>query len=542
MAGTSFPDRRTLLKTIGAGAAGITVLPPAAAHAAVKTDAGTAPPLLPAPPPQVPPLLDRRKVDHALSRLDGSVHHAMAETGVPGIAAAVVYRDQVLYAQGFGVREAGKPARVDGHTVFQLASVSKPLASTVVAGVVGRGKADWTDPVVRHNPDFALKDPYVTGHATFVDLLSHRSGLHTGAGDLLEDLGFDREYILAHLDQQPLDPFRATYNYSNFGFTEAGQAAAVAMGMPWEDLAEEVLFRPLGMASTSYRHAHYEQTANKALIHVPVGNRKWEARYVRDADAEAPAGGASSSVRDLAAWIRLQLANGRYAGRQIIDEQALLVTREPHSISGPPATPAARAHFYGLGWNVSYDDQARLQLGHSGAFNLGAATSVLMLPGEQLGIVVLTNGRPQGIPEAIGAEFFDIAQHGEPTVDWLAFTAEVFRHIDEADKPETDYSKRPARPVQPRANSFYTGTYANSYYGPLTVAEDDGGLAMTMGPAERPTTFRLSHFDGDTFSFETIGENANGLAGAIFAPGGGRADSVRLDYYDRTGLGSFTRA
>ncbi|GAA3677042.1 serine hydrolase [Arthrobacter ginkgonis] len=555
MASSATPDRRTLLKTIGAGAAGVAlVMPlagcrtgPASAVGSSAASTGAAPPspssLPSAPEAQVPPLLDRAKVDNALSRLDGSVRHAMEQTGVPGIAVAVVYHDEVLHAQGYGVRKVGEAATVDADTVFQLASVSKPLASTVVAGVVGRGKARWTDPVIGHNPAFALKDPYVSQNATFEDLMSHRSGLHTGAGDLLEDLGFDRDYILAHLNQQPLDPFRDTYNYSNFGYTEGGQAAADAMGMAWEDLAEEILFKPLGMASSTYRHADYEKASNKALIHVPVGNRKWEAKYVRDADAEAPAGGASSSVRDLAQWIRLQLANGRHDGRQLIDEQALLTTHVPESVMGPPPTPAARTQFYGLGWNVTYDAQARLQLGHSGAFNLGAATVVMMLPGEQLGIVVLTNGRPQGIPEAIAAEFFDTAQNGAPTVDWLVFTAAVFRQIEDADAPAADYSKVPAAPRPARSLDTYTGTYANSYYGPLVVATEQGRLAMTMGPEGRQTTFGLTHFDGDTFSFETIGENANGLAGAIFAPGsGGQAGSVRLDFYDTTGLGTFTRS
>ncbi|GER23091.1 serine hydrolase [Zafaria cholistanensis] len=553
MASSVSPDRRTLLKTIGTGAAGIALVVPlagcrpgqaSAAPSSTGPSADAAPsPLHSAPQQQVPPLLDRAKVDNALARLDGSVHHAMEQTGVPGIAVAVVYQDAVLHAQGYGVREAGQDAKVDADTVFQLASVSKPLASTVVAGVVGRGKVQWTDPVIRHNPSFALKDPYVTRNATFEDLMSHRSGLHTGAGDLLEDLGFDRAYILGHLNQQPLEPFRDAYNYSNFGYTEGGQAAADAMGMAWEDLAQEILFGPLGMGSSSYRHADYEQAANKARIHVPVGHRKWEAKYVRNADAEAPAGGASSSVRDLAQWIRLQLAHGRHEGRQLIDEQALLATHVPEAVMGPPSTPAARTRFYGLGWNVTYDDQARLQLGHSGAFNLGAATVVMLLPGEQLGIVVLANGQPQGIPEAIAAEFFDTAQHGAPTVDWLPFTAAAFRQIEEADQPEVDYSKAPADPRPARSLDAYTGTYANPYYGPLTVSAEQGQLSMVLGPGERPTTFRLSHFDGDTFSFETIGENANGLAGAIFAPAdGGRAVSVRLDFYDTTGLGTFTRS
>ena len=69
-----------------------------------------------------------------------------------------------------------------------------------------------------------------------------------------------------------------------------------------------------------------------------------------------------------------------------------------------------------------------------------------MLPGEQLAIVALTNGRPQGIPEAIAAGFLDTAQHGSPTVDWLAFTAGVFKQIDESEKPKVDYTKAPVQP------------------------------------------------------------------------------------------------
>ncbi|HSU72132.1 MAG TPA: serine hydrolase [Micrococcaceae bacterium] len=513
---------------------------PAPAAATSPAPSGS---LLPQPPSRVPPLLDRQKVDNALKQLDGQVQDAMDRTGVPGIAVAVVYKDQVLYSKGFGVREVGKPDKVDPDTVFMLASLSKPLASTVVAGVVGSKTIKWDDPVIKYNPDFSLKDPYVTRNATFADLLSHSSGLHTGAGDLLEDLGFDRDYILSHLSQQPLTPFRASYNYSNFGYTEGGQAAADAMRLPWEDLAQQILFGPLKMTETSYRHADYERAADKAVIHVPTGDKTWVAKYTRDADAEAPAGGASSSVRDMAQWLRLQLGNGKYDGQQIIDPDALLATHVPHSITGLPATPAGRARFYGLGWNVSTDDQGRVQLGHSGAFNLGAATSVAMLPGEDLGIVALTNGRPQGIPEAITAGFLDTAQHGAPTVDWLSFTAAQFRQIDQAEQPPVDYGKPPERPAPAQGEAAYTGTYANSYYGPLTVSAANGQLSMTMGPAAKPTAFKLTHFDGNTFSFETIGENANGLAGAIFTIGaGGTASSVRLDFYDQTGLGTFTRS
>lgn len=539
------PDRRAVLKAAGIGAAGVVGVPLLSACTGDSAQPASSAPasLLPAPQGQVEPLLDRPRIDNALGKLDGLIRDAMEDTGLPGMAVAVVYRDEVVYSKGFGVREVGKPETIGPDTVFQVASVSKPLASTVVAGVVGRQVIQWTGRVLEHNRGFALKDDYVTRNASFADLMSHVSGLKTGSGDLLEDLGFDRAYILGHLRQEPLDTFRASYNYSNFGFTESAQAAADAMEVSWDDLADEILFRPLGMSASSYRHSDLEQAADRAVLHVPIGNKQWEARFQRDADSEAPAGGASSSVRDLAQWLRLQLGNGTYQGRPVIDSAALQTTHVPHAVSGPAAAPAARTRFYGLGWNVSYDDQGRLELGHSGAFNLGAATAVSMLPGEQLAIVALTNGRPQGIPEAINAAFLDTAQHGSPTVDWLAFTAAIFKQIDEADKPHVDYTRMPPDPAPANTNSAYTGTYDNPYYGPLTVLAKGGSLAMRMGPRNSPTTFQLTHFDGDTFTFESIGENANGLAGALFAGArGGTSPSVTLDFYDRTGLGTFTRA
>jgi len=543
--GSIAPNRRTLLKAAGIGVAGVAAIPflSSCTGESAQTASSASASLLPAPPRQVEPLLDRPKVNNALAKLDELIQEAMESTGLPGMAVAVVYRDEVVYSKGFGVREVGKPEEIGPDTVFQVASVSKPLGSTVVAGVVGQQVISWTDAVIDHNKSFALQDDYVTRNASFADLLSHRSGLKTASGDLLEDLGFDRAYILAHLNQEPLDTFRASYNYSNFGYTEAGQAAADAMKMTWDDLADEILFRRLGMSASSYRYSDYERAANKAILHVPLGNKEWAAKYRRNADPQAPAGGASSSVRDLAQWLRLQLGNGSYEGNPVIDPAALQTTHVPHVVSGPASAPAARSRFYGLGWNASYDDQGRVQLGHSGAFNLGAATAVSMLPGEQLAIVVLTNGRPQGIPEAIAAGFLDAAQHGSPTVDWLPLTAGAFKQIDESEKPEVDYTKTPPSPTPAKANSAYTGTYDNSYYGQLVVLEEGGKLAMRMGPPGSPTTFPLTHFDGDTFSFESIGENANGLAGALFAAAtSGSSPSVTLDFYDRTGLGTFTRA
>ncbi|MCZ7456484.1 serine hydrolase [Streptomyces sp. WMMC940] len=502
---------------------------------------------VPKPPSdQPPPLLTRADVDRAVARLDGVVRGMMKQTGVPGVAVGVVHEDRVLYLKGFGQRHVGEPAAVDPDTVFQLASLSKPIGSTVVAGAVAGKDADdrgagWDEPVARHLPGFALKDPWVSGHVTVTDLMSHRSGLPDHAGDLLEDLGYDQAYILGRLREEPLAPFRASYAYTNFGFTAGAEAVARAEGVSWQKLAEDTLFRPAGMDSTSTTFADYEKAANKAVAHVPGPDGTWQAKYVRNADAQAPAGGVSSTAADMMRWLRLQLAGGRLDGRQLIDAASLRHTHLPEIVSQPPTAPAGRTGFYGLGWNVNYDNQARLRLSHSGAFELGANTNVTMLPGERLGIVVLTNGKPVGLADAVAEDFFDTAQYGKPTRDWLALFAALYTEMDDAGVSPTDYAEPPAAAKAARPDGAYTGTYGNAYYGKAVVTTGPDGLVLELGP--EPKRFPLRHYDGDTFSFETTGENAVGPTGVTFSfgEGGTAARTLRVEYLDETGLGTFTR-
>jgi CubicO group peptidase (beta-lactamase class C family) len=480
----------------------------------------------------IPPTFDETTINKTLGMLDGIINDVLTRTGVPGMAVGVVYQDKVVYAKGFGVRETGKAGAVDPDTVFQLASLSKPIASTIVAKLVGDGALNWNDPAKKYNPAFALSNPYVTENATIGNLLSHRSGLYTGAGDLLEDLGFDQAYILAHINQQPLDTFRTSYHYSNFGYTLGGVSAADAVNKSWEQLADEALFKPAAMPSSSYRHADYLSHVDRARIHVRLPDGTWAAKYDRQPDAEAPAGGASSTLNDMLRFVRLQLGDGMLEGKQIIDASALAQTRIPALANAEP--------LYGFGWNIKYDDAGRVQISHSGAFNLGTATNVLIRPSDELGIVTLTNGEPIGAAEAIAATFLDIAQNGKQTVDWVSFLGAIFEQMRADEAPKVDYSKRPVNPRPAQPLDAYTGTCRNSYYGPLNISLNANALSMKLGSTEALTTFALRHFDGDTFSFESIRENGNGLAGAIFTMDNyGKAAKVVLDFYDTRGLGTF---
>ena len=221
------------------------------------------------------------RIDYAVGQLDGIAQELMESSNIPGMAVAVVHDGEVVYSEGFGVREVGTDESVDGDTVFQLASLSKPVGSTVVASQVEAGVVDWSTPVSSELPWFALSDPWVTSNVTVGDFYAHRSGLPSHAGDLLEDLGYDRRQVLERLREIPLDPFRSTYHYTNFGVTAAAEAVAQASGKDWETLSQDALYGPLGMTSTSSRFSDYIDRENRAVPHV-LADGEYEAKYQRE--------------------------------------------------------------------------------------------------------------------------------------------------------------------------------------------------------------------------------------------------------------------
>jgi CubicO group peptidase (beta-lactamase class C family) len=489
---------------------------------------------------QQKPQVTSEQVTHALQELEKLAQKQIQENALPGLAVAVVFQDKTVYAKGFGVRDTSTKEPIDADTVFQLASVSKSIASTVIAELVGEGKITWDSKLSALDPTFEMFDPWVTREITIRDMYAHRSGLPEHAGDLLEDLGFTRGEILHRLRyQHPASSFRSHYAYTNFGITEGGVAAAKAYDLDWEKASEEKLYRPSGMTLTSSRYADFTARKNKALGHVLVDG-KWVQKFKRDADAQSPAGGVSSSVNDVAKWVRLQLANGKFDGKQIVDEKALAETHHPQMLTGfNPFT--GLPSFYGLGWNVSYDDQGRLRLNHSGAFALGAATHVNLAPSEQLGIVVLTNAYPIGMAEALGTTFMDTALYGKPTQDWFAIFKQAFSNPAAVGTVlGFDYSKPPASPAPALKNGAYVGRYTNDYFGDVSVVEKDGGLAIVEGPKNK--TFPMQHYDRDTFTYETADENAVGRSGVTFIVGpDGKAGQVVVENLNVRGEGTFKR-
>jgi CubicO group peptidase (beta-lactamase class C family) len=232
---------------------------------------------------------------------------------------------------------------------------------------------------------------------------------------------------------------------------------------------------------------------------VPVDG-KWTALVKRDPDPQAPAGGMSSNARDVAQWMRLELGNGKYNGVQLIKEEAIAPTHEPlfnrgkNPVTGSPS-------FYGRGWNIDFGRYGTVW-GHAGAFSQGARTLVELLPSEQLGIVVLANAFPTGVPEGLADTFFDLVFKGAPTGDWTSQWNAIFDSLfgPAVEAAKKVYGTKPASPAPALPLAAYSGTYANEYLGDTVVAQENGLLVLKLGPngaKSRP----LTHFDRDRFIY-----------------------------------------
>lgn len=510
----------------------LTVAPMAQAETALPAFALPDP--VPAPPLTVLLPVPQERIDAALASLDDLGQEMLERSGLPGLAIGVVHQGETVYLRGFGARAAGQPEPVDPDTVFLLASLSKAVGATVVATQVGAGRVDWDSPVRSYLPWFDMGDAWVSDRVTIGDLYAHRSGLPDHAGDDLEDIGYDRRAVLERLALLPKHPFRAHYAYTNFGLTAAAEAVAVAAGTDWASLSDAALYGPLGMEATSSRHADFMARGNRAASHIP-SEGGFVPADLRQPDPQSPAGGVSSSVRDMARWMAMVLEDGG----DLISGAALRPALSPQMIPGAPMATAARAGSYGYGFNIGVRPSGRVELSHSGAFALGASTAFSLIPDLDLGIVVLTNAPPSGVAEAITATFADRVELGQDSRDWLGaygpMMAALSAPFGELAGALAPTSADPARPA-----AAYLGEYGNAYFGPVTIVQEGEGLVLQHGPDAR--ALPLTHWDSDTFVVYPVTENQpQGSVSQVVFAGGEAAETLRIEHLDHEGLGLFTR-
>lgn len=423
---------------------------------------------------------------HALAGLDDEIGDMLEEWEVPGLAVAVVRDDAVVYARGFGVREAGGADPVDEHTLFAAGSTSKAFTATAAAMLVDEGKVAWDDLVVDHLPSFRLSDPYITRDLRLRDLMSHNSGLLRG-DRLWYASGRSREEVLHQVRHQPITfPLRSTFQYNNTTWIAAGEAIEALAGTTWDDFVTDRIFRPLGMTRSTTRVGPLASMDNVASPHVETLEGELRVVPYRNIDNAGPAGSINSSVAEMAQWVRMQLAGGVYEGERLVSEEALRETRTAQMVIRNEGTwaliwPESNFLNYGLGWFLS-DYRGLKVVSHGGNID-GMTANVAFVPERNYGFVVLAN--------ANGANAFVTAlvhrlvdrMEGGGAIPWSEQMLARWREFQEearAAARKVEEGRIASAPPTLEA-SAYAGAYANDMYGEIVVSESGGALSARFG-------------------------------------------------------------
>jgi len=450
-----------------------------------------------AAPPPAPPL----------AAIEADVERARREFEIPGVAVAVVKDGRVVLAKGYGVKRQGGPAAVDSDTLFAIASNTKAFTSAALGLLVEDGKLQWDDPVTRHLPSFQMYDPYVSREMTIRDLLTHRSGLGLGEGDLLyfPPSTFTRKEIVEKVRfLRPATSFRSAYAYDNILYIVAGEVVAAVSGKTWEAFVRERLLSPLGMKDTVPNPSALPAGANAATPHARV---EGILRTVApdDADNIAAAGGILSSARDMARWVTalLEAGGSSTAGASALTPRLVQELWTAHTIMPitEPAAPlsALKPRFlaYGLGFNLR-DYHGRKLVTHTGGLS-GMVSRVALVPEEHLGIVVLTNQESDAGRDAIVYGVLD-ACLGSPATDWIPAFKEAAR-MEEAHARAVEGEHRATRAATTRPSlplARYAGPYRDAWYGDATIQMEGDHLVIRFGRSPSLTA-DLEHWHYDTF-------------------------------------------
>ena len=445
--------------------------------------------------------------------IEARIERLRVSIGVPGLAIAIVEQGKTTLARGFGVRKLGSRDLVDADTIFPTGSTGKAFTVAALATLVDAGTISWDDKVIDRLPGFQMYDPWVTREMTIRDLLVHRSGLGLGAGDLLfvPRSNLSRAESVRRLRFiKPATSFRSGFAYDNILYMVAGQLIEAVTGQSWEDYVREHVLLPAGMIRATSDSERRFATADRAFPHARTSQpvRGVGALQLLNEREElgrnaAPAGGLAISANDMARWLALQLAHGKFAnGGRLFSEAAHEVMWKPEILQ--PAQPLPEAlklaepmfNTYALGWDVSDYRGARI-ISHTGAV-LGFQTVVALIPDRDTAFAIEINSEDGEILLGLMHELLDYYL-AFPPIDWPAkYSAYKQQRLAGAMQALTATATSPAKVGPSLALKVYAGDYTDPWYGKIGVTELNGALTVDFKSTPRMRA-NLTHWQYDTF-------------------------------------------
>lgn len=416
------------------------------------------------------------------NKLDELVRNTLKTFNVPGISVGIIKDGQVVYAKGHGTASLTSKRAMDERTLVGIASNSKGFTATALAILADEGKLNWDDQVTKYIPEFQMYDPYVTKEITIKDLITHRSGLGLGQGDLMffpeggtltvKDIIHNVRYL------KPEHSFRNTMDYNNIMFIVAGEVISRISGQSWAEFVEQRIMRPVGMSSSFGSYSRARNVSNIIDAHAPVDGKAIQVPHDWNETANA-AGGIMSNITDMLIWADF-LMNGFTTkdGKKLVSDKQIQQLWQiqqpiPVALKNPYDT---KFYGYGMGWFVS-DVKGQRQIQHTGGL-IGTVTQFTLLPEMKLGIVVLTNQQSGAAFNTITNTVKD-AYLGIPDRNWLK------TYGDRMAKLNADYDKG-KKEIFAEASQFskkgknlvkasqITGVYSDPWFGDVEIVEHSG--------------------------------------------------------------------
>ena len=438
--------------------------------------------------------------------IDAAFDDTVAQYRLPGLAIGIIEHGKVVYQRAEGELVAGSKRKIDSGTLFKIASNTKAMTTGVLARLVDAGKLKWDDPVIKYLPDFQMHDPWVTREMQVRDLLIHNSGLGAGAGDLMlwpEPNAFTREDVIHGLRYlKPIYSFRSRYAYDNTLYIVAGEVAAAAAGLPYEDLVRRELFEPLGMKRCRVGEWRRDEVGNVAQPH----SRREHRNVVVRADGEvipkvpmAAAGGIRCSLSDMLTWVRMWLDpehQGLVAGKPWLSaaqREAVWTAQMPMPLS-KRMREWDDSHYsaYGYAWRLT-DVDGTQKVSHTGTLS-GMYSAVTLLPQKGVGFVILINGdaeEARTVLTQVLVKHFTAPQDKRTVADYAQELAAAPATADAA-KRVPDTSSR--KPVAGTELKQWLGIYRDPWFGEVSICGRGNGVefAAAKSPMLSGTLFRVS--------------------------------------------------
>ncbi len=474
---------------------------------------------------------------NALPEVDSIVHRAMNTFNVAGVAVGVVKDGEIVHTKGYGIKSANTKNPVNEHTNFAIASNSKAFTTTALALLVEEGKLKWTDKVVHHIPEFKMYNDYVTQNFNIQDLLTHRSGMGLGVGDLMffpDGADFTIDDLLVSFQHfKAVSAFRTKFDYDNLLYVVAGEVIKRASGMSWEEFVTKRIMNPLKMDNS---YASIYEMKDKSNLASPHSSDTGELVVLPDYEKiiNGAAGGIYSNVDDICNWMLVHLNEGRY-GEELKDTLFTTASQKEmwkiHTVLNANTNPRYNSHFagYGLGWGLS-DVLGNMQVQHTGGLP-GMLSKTIMIPDLELGIVVLTNTSEDGAGVFASVTQMLVDQYLQlDEFDWIGrYAQRLEERKQQGDSVTTAVWETVKNADIGRINlSDYLGVYEDAWFGKVEVFMKDGKPWVRCHRSPK-LNGAMHYYKANTFAIKWEYQQMNADAFAMFQlDEEGRAQSIKM--------------